>query len=312
MRSGPGVVNETEKHFIVAGIGEVLWDLLPSGPRPGGAPANFAYHAAALGAESHVISAVGDDAPGRKLTRLLASKGLGVLSLSVLARPLTGSVRVALDAAGQPRYAIAADVAWDFLPFTKRTASLAARLDAICYGTIAQRSETSRESICRTLLSTKSACLRILDVNLRAGGFDEKLIRSSLALASVLKLNDEELPIVGRLLGAPAGEDAALRFLLARFSLQLIALTKGARGCRLLTRDRDLSCPGETVARMRSSVGAGDAFAAALAMGLLMRRPLAVIAAHANRLAAFVCSRAGGMPAIPQALVESIAGAAAR
>ena len=298
-----------EKRFVVAGIGEVLWDLLPSGPRPGGAPANFAYHAAVLGAESHVISAVGDDAPGRKLMNLLGSKGLGVRSLSVLARRPTGSVSVTLDAAGQPRYAIAGEVAWDFLPFTEQTEFLAARLDAICFGTIAQRSETSRESIRRTLLSTKPACLRILDVNLRAGCFDETLIRSSLALASVLKLNDEELPVVSRLLGAPAGEDAALRFLLEQFPLQLIALTKGARGCRLQTPDRDSSCPGETVTRMKSSVGAGDAFAAALVMGLLTRRPLELLTAQANRLAAFVCSKAGGMPTIPQALVKTIAGA---
>lgn len=291
--------NEIPRRPVVAGIGEVLWDIFPGALRTiGGAPANVAYHAAALGAESHLLSAVGNDADGRELLRRLEAKGLQVGNVVSVARP-TGTVSVELDAHGKPEYRIAENVAWDMIPCETRTEALARRLDAICFGTIAQRAERSAASIRRILDLTRADCIKVFDVNLRGGYCGRELLASSLERADVFKLSDEELPVVCRLLDVPSGEDAALDFFLRNFKLRLVALTKGSEGCRMVTRDEDVNVPGVRLTRMADTVGAGDAFTAMLTIGLLENRPLRRIAGQANRLAAFVCSRPGGMPAVP-------------
>ncbi|MCG2660065.1 MAG: carbohydrate kinase [Kiritimatiellae bacterium] len=297
------------KRFVVAGVGEALWDILPAGSRVGGAPANFAYHAAILGAESHVVSAVGDDALGCELRNFLEAQGLYTRTLSVIPSAPTGTVSVSLAQDGKPRYHVADDSAWDKITFGEQEESLAGRLDAVCFGTLAQRSKTSRAAIRRFLTLTRPGCLRILDVNLRGEYFDGDLIGASIKLANILKLNDEELPVMCRLLGVPGDENAALPFLLKNFNLRLVALTKGAEGCRVVTRNEDVHAAGAPIGRIADTVGAGDSFAAMLAMGLLEQWPPALIAARSNRLAAFVCSMPGGMPVIPANVLGAIIGA---
>src|SRR5688572_24877390 len=194
---------------IVVGIGEVLWDMLPGGKQLGGAPANFAYHANALGAEGVVVSRVGDDEPGREILRRLESLWLDTTYVTIDREHPTGRVDVRLDERGVPDYVIHEGVAWDFLEADARLLDLAARADAVCFGTLAQRSSTSRDAARAFLRATRPQCLRVFDVNLRQEYFDEQTVRELIGLSSVLKLNDAELPVLSRLLGAEDAPGAA-------------------------------------------------------------------------------------------------------
>jgi fructokinase len=280
------------------GLGEVLWDLLPSGKQLGGAPANFAYHAQAVGGRSSVVSAVGEDELGREIISRLSDLRLDVSSIAVDPNHPTGTVSVTLDAAGVPSYIIHTDVAWDHISQTPALDHLARRTDAVCFGTLAQRSEQSRRTIHAFLCVTRPECLRIFDINLRQRFYDELIIQSSLDLASILKINDEELPIVADLLALPRHESECIPVLLERFELTLIALTRGGRGASLYTHDEAAHHDGYPTTVI-DTVGAGDAFTAALAIGLLKHQPLAVINDRANRLAAYVCSQPGATPPVP-------------
>src|SRR5688500_6563481 len=187
--------------FNLIGLGEILWDLLPSGRQLGGAPANFAYHAKALGAAGTIISRVGADQNGMDILQRLRQLGLSTDLLQIDPDVPTGTVSVELEDDGQPRYIIHNNVAWDRIAATSESLSIAASADAICFGTLAQRSETSRASIHEILSQTKPEALRILDVNLRQSFYSAELIERSLRAANILKINDAELPILAALLG---------------------------------------------------------------------------------------------------------------
>ncbi|MEN6561146.1 MAG: carbohydrate kinase [Acidobacteriota bacterium] len=288
---------------IVVGIGEILWDLLPDGRQMGGAPANFAVHARALGASSVIVSAAGDDRPGREILEELGRRGLDRSGIAVVSGVPTGTVTVALDAGGIPRYTIHEGVAWDVIPWTAGIAGLAARADAVCFGSLAQRSPVSRATIGAFLDATRPDCLRVLDLNLRQSYFSRETVRSLLERAAVLKLNDEELTTVAGMLSLPGPEDRVLAGLLEAYPLTLIAITKGPSGSRLFGRGVDLSTPGRPV-ETADTVGAGDAFTAALVMGMLRHRGWAEIGERANRVAAYVCSRKGAWPELPAELAD--------
>ena len=285
----------------IVGIGEVLWDVLPAGKQLGGAPANFAYHAKALGADGVVVSRVGDDDLGREALRRLSQLGLDARHVGTDPDHPTGRVDVRLDARGVPSYVIHEDVAWDFLRATPDVIGLAGRADAVCYGTLAQRSPASREAIRTFVESTRPGCLRVLDGNLRQSYFDGQTVHGLLAASDVLKLNDEELPVVTRLLNVPGDGAEAIHALLRAYDLRLIALTRGPRGSALYARDRTSDCPGEPPAEIADTVGAGDAFTAALVLGLLRGDDLDKINWTANRLASYVCSQHGATPPSPGA-----------
>lgn len=286
---------------LVVGLGEILWDLLPTGRQMGGAPANFAFHARALGAESLIVSAVGDDKPGRELLDELGRRGFDRRFIAVVDAAPTGAVSVDLDGAGMPRYVIREGVAWDALPWTPALRGLAEGADAVCYGTLAQRAEASRRTIEAFLESTRTEALRVLDLNLRQAFYSGPLIRRLLERTTILKLNDDELRIVGGMLSLPGPETEILRGLLKAFPLTAIALTKGRAGSRLIGRDRDIVHPGYPVEPV-DTVGAGDAFTAALVTGLLMNKSWEDISETANRLAGHVCTRPGAWPDPPAAL----------
>ena len=200
-------MNSGSRRYFCIGLGEVLWDLLPGGRQLGGAPANFAYHAHALGAESLVVSRVGRDDLGRDLLERLNALGLATSGISVDPVAPTGTVSVTLDPTGQPAYTIHTDVAWDFLEAGPEVLRVAAGADAVCFGTLAQRHPVARESIRRVLQATRPEALRIFDINLRQRFWSRDVIVESLALANVLKLNDEELPILAELLGGSGDDD---------------------------------------------------------------------------------------------------------
>jgi len=284
---------------IAVGLGEVLWDLLPAGKQLGGAPANFAFHAQQIGARGVVVSAVGRDALGEEIKARLAQLGLSSnLHLSDLP---TGTVSVKLDAAGVPSYVIHQPVAWDELRDAGNVTAVAAKADVVCFGSLAQRSLASRATIHAFLAATRrDECLRVFDINLRQDFYSESVIRESLDLAGVFKLNDQELPVVAGLLGLPAEEAKFADAILSRLpSLRVIALTRGAKGSALFTRDETNQHPG-VPATLADTVGAGDAFTAAVAIGLLQGRDLEEINAVANRLASYVCTQPGATPPVPK------------
>ena len=287
-----------DKRPVVIGLGEVLWDMLPDGKQFGGAPANFAYHGKALGADAHVVSCVGDDDLGREILDRLDGLQLSHDDVALTDLHPTGTVSVELDADGKPDYVIHEPVAWDVIPWSERLTALAEQTDAVCFGSLAQRSAVSRRTIRDFLAATPGECLRIFDINLRQHYYSGEIITSSLQTANVLKLNDEELPEVARLLSIPGDEEEVLKTLREQFDLTLIALTKGDRGSVLLTADGRSIHAGQPV-EVADTVGAGDAFTAVIAMSWMQGRELDAINARANRVASFVCGKNGATPEMP-------------
>jgi fructokinase len=287
--------------FAIVGLGEVLWDLFPDGPRLGGAPANFACHVAMLGGDCSVVIQVGDDELGRSALAALQLHGVDTRYVARSRHHETGTVRVELDDAGRPRFEITEDVAWDHIRWSDELDAPARRAGAVCFGTLAQRSETSRETIRRFLTSNGSSRLRILDVNLRRPFFDDRVVLDSLRLADSVKLNDEELPMVAAMAGLVGSGRDLMEGLWERFRLRFVAVTRGAGGAMILGDDGIVECPGTPVV-VKDTVGAGVAFTAALVMGWLRGRRLDEICRHACRIAAFVCTQAGGAPELPDEL----------
>jgi fructokinase len=282
---------------VVVGIGEVLWDLLPAGKQLGGAPANFAFHAGQLGAEAYVVSRVGDDELGREIVRRLDALGLNREFVQSDRDHPTGTVDVRLDANGVPSYVIHDGVAWDWITPTPAMLDLARRADAVCCGTLAQRTPGNAYAILQFLSATREDCLRVFDVNFRQRYYDADVVRHSLFASNVVKLNEDEVPVLTALL--PRAVE--LRDFPRLFDLRVVALTRGPRGSVLFTKDGVYDHPG-VPADVVDTVGAGDAFTAALVMGLLAGRPLDEINDSANRLAAFVCAQPGAMPRHPPAM----------
>ena len=284
---------------IIAGIGEVLWDVYPDAAHFGGAPANFACHAASLGAESWMVSAVGADELGDRALDALRERGVHCVHLAQDPNHATGRVLVTLDAAGQASYEFAADTAWDHLAWSDDVAARAARCDAVCFGTLGQRSPISCETIRRFAETTPPTALRVFDVNLRQRFYDATTIQASLEIASAVKLNDEELPLVAQLCGLRAVTPREMLIeLMTRYDLRLAALTRGPHGSLLISTNEENECPAPPTTVV-DTVGAGDAFTATLVSGFLRGLPLAEINRHANAVASFVCSQNGATPALP-------------
>jgi fructokinase len=292
--------------FRVLGVGEVLWDLLPTGAQPGGAPANFACHARALGADAGIVTRVGDDALGRDILLRFEVLGLPTSLVQVDGSAPTGTVGVELDAEGVPRFTIHGGAAWDLLLATGGALAAATAADAVCFGSLGQRGEPARSSIQTLVAATPPRALRIFDVNLRQPFYSREVLEQSLRLANVLKLNDTELPVLASLFGAGGSPEAQLEGLARRFDLRLAALTRGPQGSLLLGPTGWADHPGLT-AEVVDTVGAGDAFTAALALGLLLEWPLDRINALANEVACHVCGCPGATPSLPLRLAGAFA-----
>lgn len=285
---------------VVVGLGEVLWDVFPDGPRFGGAPANYACHAASLGADSRMVSAVGRDDLGERALQALRDQGVETSEVQRSDYP-TGVVHIQLDVEGKASYEFLDNTAWDHLEWLTELASLAERTAAVCFGTLGQRSRDSRETIQRFVRATPVSCLRIFDINLRPPFYANDTILESLHIANILKLNDDELPIVAKLCGLGGTNRDMMRSLAERFDLQLVALTRGASGA-LLVRGEQASDHAGVATSVIDTVGAGDSFTAAMTLGLLAGRDLESINDRASRVAAFVCSQAGATPSLPSEL----------
>lgn len=287
-----------ENNKYIVGIGEALWDVLPEGRKIGGAPANFAYHVSQFGFKSKVISAVGDDNLGNELLEQFASRGLNC-EIATVPYP-TGTVQVELDPNGVPMYDIKEGVAWDNIPFTSELKELAANCRAVCFGSLAQRSVVSRETINSFIDAMNDDVLKIFDVNLRQGFYTKDTICTSMEKCNILKINDEELVAVSRMFGYP-GIDLQDKcwILLGKFNLKMLILTCGVNGSYVFTPG-NVSFVATPSVEVADTVGAGDSFTATFVSSIL--KGLNVREAHqsAVRVSAYVCTQHGAMPIIPK------------
>lgn len=290
---------EPDKPRILS-CGEVLWDMFPEGARFGGAPANFACHAAILGGDVSMLSAVGADSRGAESIAVLRGFGMDASLVQSIADAPTGSVGVSVDSAGKPSFEIHAGSAWDRIAWTSALESRIAETDVIYFGTLGQRGSLSRSTIRRALSVAKARNIpRVVDVNLRPPFYDAALIGESIALATVLKISDDELVEVAAACGiaADTSSEATLRALLVSSGLTLVVMTRGARGALLVSADEIVDQPGIPT-DVVDTVGAGDSFTAALVVGLLRRDSLATVARTACETAAAVCAHRGAVPRI--------------
>lgn len=294
-------------HSIVVGMGEALWDMLPEGKQLGGAPANFAYHVSQFGLESRVVSAVGQDKLGTEILDSFRVRQLASL-IETVPYP-TGTVQVELDAAGVPCYNIKEGVAWDNIPYTTALDELARHTGAVCFGSLAQRSVVSRETIHRFLdvVAATSDTLRIFDINLRQSFYTKDIICDSLRRCNVLKINDEELVAVSRMFGYP-GIDLQDKcwILLAKYNLKMLILTCGVNGSYVFTPG-EVSFVETPKVQVADTVGAGDSFTAAFTAAILRGRSVREAHALAVETSAYVCTQQGAMPGLPERLTAQLA-----
>mgnify|MGYP000459972189 CR=1 FL=1 len=293
-------------HYTLVGIGEILWDILPEGPRLGGAPANFAYYAQALGEKGIIVSKVGSDLKGEKIIAHLHFHGLESLYIARDEKHPTGIVTVKLDNCGNPHFKIHEDCAWDYLEITPQIRKLAERADAVCFGSLAQRSPFSRQAIREFIAQTRADCLRIFDVNLRAPFYASEDIDFLLKKSQILKLNEDELWTLSGLFQIESKqENQVINFFFSKYPLELIVLTRGEKGSTLYTRE-EISNSSAFPVKVNDTVGAGDAFTAAVAVGLLYQKELDKINETANRIAAYVCSQPGAWSPLSDELRDKI------
>jgi fructokinase len=290
--------------FVVSGIGELLWDVLPAGKQLGGAPFNFSWHALQAGCESYVISAVGRDRAGVEILDRLVGMNIHADHIQTNEFP-TSTVTVQIDKDGHPGYTIHEPVAWDHLIWKDELSVLAGKLDAICFGSLAQRNQQTSQTIRQFISALGPECLKVFDVNLRQDFYDEQTIKQSLAYADILKVNDSELPVLAGYHGFGGDVKSQLRQLLHHYHFRYIAYTMGGKGSILMGADEysELQAP---LVDVVDTVGAGDAFTAVLATGILKGMPLAGIHRLATEVAAFVCTQKGATPELPKSMIKPI------
>jgi fructokinase len=281
----------------IVGVGEVLWDLLPGGRQLGGAPFNFVFHCHQLGHAAVMVSRVGCDELGRDIRAALAQQGLTDAFLQQDPDHPTGTVPVTVGDGGQPEFRITENVAFDHVTPEPTWDALFGQAVAVCFGTLVQRSPAGRAAVQAALARSRNA-LTICDINLRQHYFDRSTVEASLRACRWVKLNDDELVVLQKMLQlrgrTPSG---TLRDLRRRFAVELACVTRGERGCLVQTDDEEIVVQGRPVAVV-DTVGAGDAFTAGLLVTTLEGRPLADAAVFANRLAGRVAASAGGTPPI--------------
>ena len=282
----------------IVGLGEALWDCLPDGKKLGGAPANFAYHAGQFGFDTLAVSALGEDALGEETIAALEEHNLNYL-MPRIPYP-TGTVQVTLDEQGIPTYNIREGVAWDNMPFTPEMEEVAKTCQAVCFGSLAQRSVVSRETIGKFLDATPSDCVKIFDINLRQSFFTKEIIEASMRRCNILKINDEELVVVSRMFELPdLDEEKRCKQLIKDYNLDILVLTCGTNGSYVFTADKSYYQPTPKV-EVADTVGAGDSFTGSFCAALLKGKSIPEAHELAVKVSAFVCTQNGAMPTLPK------------
>lgn len=289
---------------IIVGLGEALWDCLPDGKKLGGAPANFAYHVGQFGFDTIAVSAVGNDRLGDETIASLEAKGLRYMMPRV-SYP-TGTVQVTLDDNGIPTYDIRENVAWDNIPFSPELEDLAHNCRAVCWGSLAQRNVVSRDTINKFLDTAPKDCLKIFDINLRQNFYTKEVISESIKRCNVLKINDEELVVIGRLFGYP-GLDMENKcwLILGKYNLDMLVLTCGVNGSYVFTPG-SVSFQETPLVDVVDTVGAGDSFTGTFCASILSGMSVKDAHALAVKVSAFVCTQSGAMPVLPEELKNKV------
>ena len=294
----------TGKGHKVVGLGEVLWDLFPDRACLGGAPANFAYITTLMGDQGIVASRVGEDSRGLEALRHMEEMGVDIDHVQTDREHPTGTVRVEVDGSGQPRFEISHPVAWDFLGWTTDWQHLAETVDAVCFGSLAQRSEKSRATVGKFLAGTSRDAVKVFDVNLRQAYYSREILAESMRLADIVKLNDDELPKIMRLFGIPHRDElTSARGLIKNYDLRLVCITRGGRGS-LLVHAKDVSEHAGFKVQVADTVGSGDAFTAGLVHEYLHGASLDLMNEVANLVGAWVASEVGAMPTPKRGALE--------
>jgi len=282
--------------YTIVGLGELLWDVFPNRKELGGAPANFAYMTSLLGDEGVVASRVGRDRLGNAAARRLAKLGLSQEWLQLDTKSSTGTVKVQVFEDGQPKFQISENVAWDNFEWTSQWQALAARAAAVCFGSLAQRAERSRDTIRLFLQNLRPNAVKVFDVNLRQSFFSADILRESAKNADIMKVNEDELSQVSQLLGYKSNpKEAAGPWLLRTCGLKLVCVTEGPSGSSLVAADGVHRHPGFPT-EVADTVGAGDAFTAALIHHYLRGATLDEMNVAANRMGSWVASQVGATP----------------
>ena len=285
---------------FVIGIGEALWDMLPEGKKLGGAPANFAYHASQFGLEALAVSAIGQDKLGEEIVEALEEHHLPY-HLDRVDYP-TGTVQVTLDSRGVPQYEIKTGVAWDNIPYTRELAQLALQCQAVCFGSLAQRSPVSRESIGLFLDAVPKDCLKVFDINLRQDFYDKEVLEASFRRCDILKINDEELVVMARMFNLPGlALEEKCRYLIKEYDLKMLILTCGVNGSYVFY-EGGMSFLDTPKVKVADTVGAGDSFTGAFVGSLLTGKTVTQAHETAVKVSAFVCTQSGAMPIVPDNL----------
>jgi fructokinase len=282
----------------IVAIGETLWDIFPNERTPGGAPANFAYHAAQQGMEAHIVSAVGNDLLGKELLTFLKSKNLSSKYIYVSDQYPTGTVQVSMTD-GIPSYNITEHTAWDNIPCFDEMNALAAKADAACFGSLACRSKQSRETIFKFLEATHKDCLKVFDINLRQHYYTRELIEKAFEMTNILKLNDEEIKTVASCFELTGNTNEIISFLRDTYQFKAVILTKGAEGASYFSDEGVFSCKPAASEKPVSTVGCGDSFTATLISRLLYGDSPRSAMNSAEKVASFVSTQPGAMPELP-------------
>lgn len=277
---------------IVVGIGELLWDVLPTGKKAGGAPINFVYHATQLGAEGYAISAVGKDELGEEIVQELDNNHIAHCIESV--DYPTGTVEVTLEK-GIPTYNIIENVAWDHIPVSSKAIEIVKEAKAICFGTLAQRNMDSQKALTELLSYAPEDALRFFDINIRQNYYSKELILDLLEKANILKINDEELEMLRPMMGLGGDYEVCCKALLEKYGLKYVILTAGSKFSAIYSTDEN-SVIGTPKVAVADTVGAGDSFSGAFVYSILAGKSLKEAHRKAVNTAAFVCSKEGAWP----------------
>ena len=289
----------------IIAIGEIVWDCLPAGKQLGGAPLNFAFFAKELGAQAYAVSAVGNDELGDETLQVASATGVNLDFVQRNDLP-TSRVLVTLDEKGIPQYEIVEGVAWDAVECPDSALELVRDASVICWGSLAQRTEKSRQSVLSMLSASPASCLKVFDINIRQHYYSLDVIKDSLDYADILKLNEDELPLVAEMLGMTGSEDAVISEMIERYSLKYVVYTHGADFSRVYGAEGLLSHQDTPKVTVADTVGAGDSFTAVLVTSLLQGRNIAEAHALAVEVAAFVCTQHGAINGLPAEIISKL------
>ena len=282
------------KKLKVIAVGEIVWDMLPAGKQLGGAPLNFAFFSKELGAEAYAVSAIGNDALGDETLAVASATGVNLDYLQRNNLP-TSRVLISLDSEGVPQYEIVENVAWDALECPQMILDLVKDASVMCWGSLAQRSVTSRQSVLAMLSAAPKECVKVFDINIRQHYYSREVIETSLGYADILKLNEDELPLVASLLGLSGPEHDIVSQLIEKYALKYLVYTHGADFSEVFSATGEYSHVPTPKVKVVDTVGAGDSFTAVFVTSILQGLSMAESHARAVEVSAYVCTQNGAI-----------------